>query len=120
MSSCHVLLRAFVCATDQGFAVLPGGLGITAADVKDLIGNTPELQYSKDVWVLSGKPVEPFSLMERFHAGLELEHSIGRNISEKMAEIGFPVDGLPGLVDTLPKELFSTSPDAMLKEANHS
>ena len=58
--------------------------------------------------------------MERFHAGLELEHSGGKNIPEKMAEIGFSKDSLPGLVDTLPKELFSTSPEAMLEEANHS
>ena len=58
--------------------------------------------------------------MKRFHAGLEFEHSIGRNLPEKMAEIGFSTDRLPDLVDTLPKELFSTAPDKMLEEAGHS
>ncbi len=57
-------------------------------------------------------------LMERFHAGLELEHSVGRDLPEKMTEIGFSIDRLPDLVDTLPKELFSTSPDQMLEEAS--
>jgi putative nucleotidyltransferase with HDIG domain len=58
-------------------------------------------------------------LMERFHAGLELEYSVGRNLPEKMAEIGFSIDRLPNLVDSLPKELFSTTPDKMLEEAGY-
>ena len=58
-------------------------------------------------------------LMGKFHAGLELEHSVGINLHEKMAEIGFPMDRLPDLVDSLPKELFSTSPDKMLEEAGY-
>lgn len=59
-------------------------------------------------------------LMGRFHAGLEFEHSVGKNLPEKMAEIGFSIDQLPGLVDTLPKELFSTSPDKMFEEESNS
>ncbi len=103
MSSCHVLLRAFVCATDQGFAVLPGGLGITAADVKDLLGNTPELQYSKDVWVLSGKPVEPFSLMERFHAIEEFKRSsdLPSRVAEHLFWLGRYLERTEGLVRML-------------------
>lgn len=59
-------------------------------------------------------------LMERFHAGLEFEHMIGRNLPEKAAEIGFSMKRLPDIVDTLPKELFSTSPDKVFEEADYS
>ena len=59
----YTLFRVFVCATTDGFAVLPGGLAITAADVNTLVGEVPERQQSKDIWVLSDDPVTPFSLM---------------------------------------------------------
>ena len=58
-----VLLRVFACATEKGFAVMPGALAITAADDKALSGGVFERQRSKDVWVLSDRPVVPFSLM---------------------------------------------------------
>jgi uncharacterized alpha-E superfamily protein len=57
------MLRVFACATEQGFAVLPGALAITASDVQTLAGDVFERQQSKDVWVLSDRPVVPFSLM---------------------------------------------------------
>jgi len=49
----YTFLRVFACATEKGFAVLPGGLAVTAADVKTLTGDCPEQQQSKDIWVLS-------------------------------------------------------------------
>jgi uncharacterized circularly permuted ATP-grasp superfamily protein/uncharacterized alpha-E superfamily protein len=103
MSGSRVLLRAFVCATDQGFAVLPGGLGITAADVKNLIGNTPELQYSKDVWVLSDEPVEQFSLMERFHAIHEFKRSsdLPSRVADHLFWLGRYLERTEGLVRLL-------------------
>ena len=58
------LLRVFVCATGDGFSVMPGGLAITAADVATLLEDAPESQQSKDIWVYSDRPVTPFSLMD--------------------------------------------------------
>jgi uncharacterized circularly permuted ATP-grasp superfamily protein/uncharacterized alpha-E superfamily protein len=63
VSARYSLLRVFACASDRGFAVMPGGLAITAADVATLTGDCPERQQSKDIWVLSEQPVETFSLM---------------------------------------------------------
>ena len=63
VSARYSLLRVFVCASDRGFEVMPGGLAITAADVATLTGDCPERQQSKDIWVLSDQPVETFSLM---------------------------------------------------------
>jgi uncharacterized circularly permuted ATP-grasp superfamily protein/uncharacterized alpha-E superfamily protein len=57
------LLRVFACATEEGFAVMPGGLAVTAGDAATLTGDCPECQHSKDIWVLSEQPVEPFSLL---------------------------------------------------------
>ena len=62
--SSYSLLRLFVCATANGFSVMPGGLAITAPDIETLTSNCPERQRSKDIWVLSEGPVEEFSLME--------------------------------------------------------
>lgn len=59
----HFLLRVFLCATGDGFAVMPGGLAITAADGPTLLGDTPESQQSKDIWVCSDRPVTSFSLL---------------------------------------------------------
>ncbi len=63
MESRPVLFRVFACATDQGFAVMPGALAITAPDDRTLTGGVFERQQSKDVWVLSKRPVVPFSLL---------------------------------------------------------
>ena len=60
----HALLRVFACATADGFAVMPGGLAITAADTSTLIGDSLEEQQSKDVWIFSDRPVTAFSLMD--------------------------------------------------------
>ena len=59
----HTLMRVFACATAEGFAVMPGGLAITAADGPTLLSDSLESQQSKDIWVNSDRPVTPFSLM---------------------------------------------------------
>ena len=84
IASCPTLLRVFACAVDQGFAVMPGGLAITAPDRETLTSPDPHLQKSKDVWVMSDQPVQPFSLME----GLETvaEVSRGGDLPSRVAD----------------------------------
>jgi putative nucleotidyltransferase with HDIG domain len=55
-------------------------------------------------------------LMEKFHAGLELEQTGSENLSQRLAEIGLSVSGFPDLVDALPEGLFAVSPDKMFDE----
>ncbi len=74
-SQCYNMFRVFACATEQGFAVMPGGLAITAGSAEDLRTNWPERQQSKDIWVLSEKPVEPFTLMSGFYTISEFRRS---------------------------------------------
>lgn len=75
VSQCHSVLRVFACATESGFSVMPGGLAITAGDIGTLNRNNPEQQQSKDIWVLSERPVEPFTLMDGFHTVAEFKRS---------------------------------------------
>jgi uncharacterized circularly permuted ATP-grasp superfamily protein/uncharacterized alpha-E superfamily protein len=66
-NSRFALIRLFACATETGYTVMPGGLAITAADVPTLLGDEPERQQSKDIWILSDQPVAPFSLINSLH-----------------------------------------------------
>ena len=81
-----VLLRIFVCATNGGFTVMPGGLAFTANDIASLLGNVRERQQSKDIWVLSEQPVEHFSLMKglqyigEFRRGSDLPSRVADNL----------------------------------------
>lgn len=70
-----VMLRLFACATAEGFAVLPGGLAMTAVDVDTLLAGVPERLASKDIWVMSDRPVEPFSMMSGLHSVGEVRRS---------------------------------------------
>lgn len=66
--SSYCVMRVFGCATENGFTVLPGGLAVTATDEQSLMTYCPEQQQSKDIWVVSAEPVEPFSMMAGFTA----------------------------------------------------
>lgn len=70
-----VLLRLFVCASEHGFLVLPGGLAMTAPDVDTLLQGVPERLLSKDIWVMSDEPVERFSLLSSLHSVGEFRRS---------------------------------------------
>jgi len=69
------LLRVFACATSNGFSVMPGGLAITAGDTATLLSSSSEQQQTKDVWVLSDQPVEPFSMMNTLQSTAEFSRS---------------------------------------------
>jgi uncharacterized circularly permuted ATP-grasp superfamily protein/uncharacterized alpha-E superfamily protein len=71
----YALMRVFVCATQRGFAVMPGGMAVTAGDITTLTGDFPERQRSKDIWVLSDQPVAHFSLMDGLQKPAEFRRS---------------------------------------------
>ncbi len=86
IESTYTLMRIFACATENGFSVMPGGLGITARDLPTLLSGSPKKQQSKDIWVLSDQPVEPFSLMDslqevsEFKRGSDLPSRVADNL----------------------------------------
>jgi uncharacterized circularly permuted ATP-grasp superfamily protein/uncharacterized alpha-E superfamily protein len=80
----YTLFRMFVCATADGFAVMPGGLAVTAANVNTLIDDVPERQLSKDIWILSDDPVTPFSLMSSLQSVGEFKR--GSDLPSRVAD----------------------------------
>ena len=102
-SQCYNVVRIFACATEHGFAVMPGGLAITAGDVETLKGDFPERQQSKDIWVLSDKPVEPFSLMDGFHAVAEFRRSndLPSRVADNLLWLGRYLERAEGLIRLL-------------------
>ena len=49
----YAMMRIFLGAGENGFEVMPGGLAITAPDIKSLQSDNPEKQHSRDILVLS-------------------------------------------------------------------
>ncbi len=100
ISQCYNVVRVFACATEQGFSVMPGGLAISAGDVETLRRGHLEQQQSKDVWVLSDKPVEPFSLMDGFHAVAEFKRSndLPSRVADNLLWLGRYLERAEGLI----------------------
>jgi uncharacterized alpha-E superfamily protein len=111
-------LRIFACATQQGFAVMPGGLAITAADVETLTADIPERQQSKDIWVISDQPVEPFSLMDSLTTIAEF--SRGSDLPSRVADhllwLGRYLERAEGLVRLLRSVYRRLSGEARLND----
>lgn len=103
VSQCYNVVRVFACATAQGFTVMPGGLAITAGDIETLRRGCPEKLQSKDVWVLSDKPVEPFSLMDGFHAVAEFRRSndLPSRVADNLLWLGRYLERAEGLIRLL-------------------
>ena len=99
----YALLRMFACATEQGFDVMPGGLAIVAEDVATLTGDFPERQQSKDIWVLSDQPVEPFSLMGGLQAVAEFRRGsdLPSRVADHLLWLGRYLERAEGLVRLL-------------------
>lgn len=102
-SQCYNVLRVFACATENGFSVMPGGLAISAGDVETLSRNSPEQQRSKDIWVLSEKPVEPFTLMTGFHNVREFRRSsdLPSRVADNLLWLGRYLERAEGLIRLL-------------------
>ncbi len=99
----HVLLRVYVCAVENGFTVMPGGLAIAATDPETLLGGDSQMQQSKDVWVLSDNPVEPISLMQNFQTVQEFKRSgdLPSRVADHLLWLGRYLERTEGLVRLL-------------------
>ena len=103
VGSSYTLFRVFACATEQGFAFMPGGLAMAATDIETLTGDHPERQQSKDIWVLSDQPVEPFSLMDGLHAVEEFRRSsdLPSRVADHLLWLGRYLERAEGLIRLL-------------------
>ncbi len=97
------VLRVFACATEHGFSVMPGGLAITAGDIETLNRDCPQQQQSKDIWVLSDTPVEPFTLMGGLHNISEFKRSsdLPSRVADNLLWLGRYLERAEGLIRLL-------------------
>jgi uncharacterized circularly permuted ATP-grasp superfamily protein/uncharacterized alpha-E superfamily protein len=70
-----LILRCYVCATADGFAVMPGGLTRVAAEPDSATVSSKHGGGSKDTWVLSEAPVDEVTLLDRSGAPAHLERA---------------------------------------------
>jgi uncharacterized circularly permuted ATP-grasp superfamily protein/uncharacterized alpha-E superfamily protein len=103
VSSSNTILRVFACATEQGFSVMPGGLAIATDDTAELLGDNPERQKSKDIWVLSDEPVEMFSMMSGLTAIPEFKRSgdLPNRVADNLLWLGRYLERAEGLIRLL-------------------
>jgi uncharacterized circularly permuted ATP-grasp superfamily protein/uncharacterized alpha-E superfamily protein len=112
------LLRVFACATEQGVAVMPGGLAMTAAQIRSLTDAVPERQQSKDIWVLSDQPVEPFSLLGGLQKVPEFRRSsdLPSRVADNLLWLGRYLERAEGLIRLLRSLFRRLSSEAALAD----
>ena len=70
-----LVLRTFVCASGEGFHVLPGGLTRVSAAPDQLVVSIQSGGGSKDTWVLADGPVPHATLLLPSHQVVRLERA---------------------------------------------
>jgi uncharacterized circularly permuted ATP-grasp superfamily protein/uncharacterized alpha-E superfamily protein len=79
------VLRAYVTAKDDGYAVMPGGLTRVTAGLENLVVSVQRGGGSKDTWVLSTAPVGTFSLLRPRVQAVELSRG-GSDLPSRAAD----------------------------------
>ncbi len=69
-----MVLRTYVLNTPQGWLAMPGGL-VRVSDSEGAVVSMQRGGHSKDAWVLSNAPVDPFSLLRPAAEPLELRRA---------------------------------------------
>ena len=80
-----VSLRVYLVATENGYAVMPGGLSRVAPRAGVSSVSMQRGGASKDTWVLSDKPVEELSLLAASGPNIELRR-VGNNLPSRLAD----------------------------------
>jgi uncharacterized circularly permuted ATP-grasp superfamily protein/uncharacterized alpha-E superfamily protein len=118
MEAGYALLRVFACATERGFTIMPGGLAITAGDVKTLLDDCRERQQSKDIWVFSDNPVEPFSLLSGLQSAAEFSRSsdLPSRVADHLLWLGRYLERAEALIRLLRSVFRKLSGEARLED----
>ena len=100
----RVGIRTFAVASPRGYCIMPGGLSrVSAGD--DFLGESVSAgQSSKDVWVLSNRPVPPVTLLQNSRAVVELRRSVNdlpSRTADNLLWLGRYVERAEGLIRRL-------------------
>src|SRR6185436_1616526 len=88
-------------ATNGTYSVMPGGLSRVAPTSESLAESVSSGQASKDVWILSDKPVEEVSLLRPSRAALELRRSpfdLPSRVADNLYWLGRYVERAEGII----------------------
>ena len=100
----HVAMRAFAVATKDTYEVMPGGLPRVFRKADQISDSMAAGQASKDVWVLSDRPVEQVTLLRPHDIPMELRRS-GNDLPSRVADnlfwLGRQVERVEGTVRLL-------------------
>jgi uncharacterized circularly permuted ATP-grasp superfamily protein/uncharacterized alpha-E superfamily protein len=77
LSPRHVVIRAFMAATEESYAIMPGGLTRFAASGDTLTVSMQKGGGSKDTWLLTSGPVSNFTLLPTTVRPVELSRGGG-------------------------------------------
>ncbi|MFO0928455.1 MAG: circularly permuted type 2 ATP-grasp protein [Gemmataceae bacterium] len=80
-----VVMRAYLAARGDSFAVMPGGLTRVSASADSMVVSMQRGGGSKDTWVLAAGPVSPFSLLRPDSLPVELNRG-GNDLPSRMAD----------------------------------
>jgi uncharacterized circularly permuted ATP-grasp superfamily protein/uncharacterized alpha-E superfamily protein len=80
-----VMLRVYLVATEDGYAVMPGGLARVSPPGDCQFVSMQHGVASKDTWVLSEDRVEEISLLAPQSRSIELRR-VGNNLSSRLAD----------------------------------
>lgn len=81
----HLVLRAYVAATDDGYTVMPGGLGRVSPTSESSVVAMRHGGGSKDVWVLADGPVSSFSMLPDRESAYEVSRE-GPELPSRVAD----------------------------------
>jgi len=81
----HQVLRAYLAAHHDSYAVMPGGLTRVSASADTMVVSMQRGGGSKDTWVLSSGPVSTFSLLRADGLSLELTRG-GSDLPSRVAD----------------------------------
>jgi uncharacterized circularly permuted ATP-grasp superfamily protein/uncharacterized alpha-E superfamily protein len=99
-----MVLRAFVCATESGYAVMPGGLTRFSSASEETIVSMQRGGASKDTWVLSDGPVSQLTLLKPAPHVIRLERSaveVTSRVGDNLFWLGRYAERLEDLVRVL-------------------
>jgi len=99
-----VVLRAFVCATDSGFTVMPGGLTRCSGIADEMLVSMQSGGASKDTWVLADGPVSQLTLLKPTPHVIRLERSaieVTSRVGDNLFWLGRYTERLEDLVRVL-------------------
>lgn len=81
----HVVTRAYLCADEDGFLLMPGGLTRVTATAETMVVSLQKGGGSKDTWVLTEGAVSDFTLLRPAGEGIALTRA-GNDLPSRAAD----------------------------------